>query len=168
MAIMSSPVWVAPDRVFYSAAYGGGSRMFRISEQGGAFTAEELWHARKMRVQHGTMVRQGGYIIGSSGDFGPAFLMAINIETGKLAWRIRGYTKCNILSADGKLILLDQEGNLMLATATAEGLEFHAKAKILEELSWTAPTLVGTTLYLRDNKTIAAFDLSAKSNGQAG
>lgn len=94
--------------------------------------------------------------------------MAINIDTGKLAWRIRGYSKCNMLSADGKLIMLDQEGNLMLATATAEGLDIHAKAKVLEERSWTVPTLVGTTLYLRDNKTIAAFDLSAERNTNAG
>lgn len=168
MAIMTTPLWISPDRVFYTAAYGGGSRMFKITQADGKFGAEELWHTRKMRVQHGTVVRQGDYIVGSSGDFGPAFLMAVHIDTGQLAWRIRGYSKCNMLSADGKLIMLDSEGNLMLATATADGLDIHSKAKVLEERSWTVPTLVGTTLYLRDNKTIAAFDLSAESNRRAG
>ena len=35
-----------------------------------------------------------------------------------------------------------------------------ARAQILEHLAWTPPTLVGRTLYVRDRKTIAAFDLS--------
>jgi len=29
----------------------------------------------------------------------------------------------------------------------------------LENLSWTPPTLAGTTLYVRDRKNVAAFDL---------
>ena len=31
--------------------------------------------------------------------------------------------------------------------------------RMLENLSWTPPTLAGTTLYVRDRKTIAAFAL---------
>ena len=70
-----------------------------------------------------------------------------------------------ILAADvvgySRLIRADEEGTLALATATPEGLEVHSKVKVLERLSWTAPTLVGTTLYLRDHHTIKALDLSA-------
>jgi hypothetical protein len=38
-------------------------------------------------------------------------------------------------------------------------LKVLARAPILEHLSWTPPTLAGTTLYVRDRKTMAAFDL---------
>jgi hypothetical protein len=31
-------------------------------------------------------------------------------------------------------------------------------------LSWTAPTLVGTRLYLRDQRTIKALDLGVDAN----
>jgi hypothetical protein len=34
-----------------------------------------------------------------------------------------------------------------------------AKAAVLNHLAWTPPTLVGTTLYLRDRKALVAFDL---------
>ena len=30
----------------------------------------------------------------------------------------------------------------------------------MKNLAWTVPTLVGTKLYLRDRRTIAALDLS--------
>jgi len=43
---------------------------------------------------------------------------------------------------------------------TDSGLQVHAKAPILTERAWTAPTLVGTTLYVRDRHQIMALDLS--------
>jgi len=36
-----------------------------------------------------------------------------------------------------------------------------ALAPAMEHLSWTPPTLAGTTLYARDRKTIAAFNLGS-------
>ena len=42
--------------------------------------------------------------------------------------------------------------------ATA-GLTVHAKASVLGARAWTAPTLGGTTLYVRDFKQIVALDL---------
>ena len=159
--IMATPLWITPDKLFCSAGYGGGTRLFRISVEGGQYVAKELWYYRKMQIVHGTFARIGNVVYGSShGSFGPAFLMAIDLKTGKPLWRKRGFAKAHVLYADGKLIILDEEGTLALATATPEGLKVHSKAKVLERLSWTAPTLVGTTLYLRDHHTIKALDLS--------
>ena len=39
------------------------------------------------------------------------------------------------------------------------GLTVHAKAQILGGRAWTAPTLSGTTLYVRDRRQIVALDL---------
>jgi hypothetical protein len=61
--------------------------------------------------------------------------------------------------ADGKLIILDEDGQLCIGTPTAEGVTIHARAQLLDKVAWTAPTLVGTRLYIRDNKTIMALDL---------
>jgi outer membrane protein assembly factor BamB len=158
--IMSSPVFIPPDRVLFSCAYGGGTQLFQIKYKDGAYTAEEVWFQPKMKVMHGTLIRSGDYVYGSSGDFGPAFLMGLDLATGKIAWRDRGFAKATLLGAAGKLIILDEEGNLALATPTPDGLTVHSRAKVLEPLSWTVPTLVGTRLYLRDNRTIMALDLS--------
>ena len=163
--IMATPIWIPPDRLFCSAGYGGGSRLFKLSVKDGEYAIEELWFYRKMQVVHGTMARIGDVIYGSShGSFGPAFLMGIDLESGKPLWRQRGLAKANVLYADGKLIILDECGMLALATVAPEGVEIHSQAKVLERLSWTAPTLVGTRLFLRDNRTIKALDLSAAAN----
>lgn len=61
---------------------------------------------------------------------------------------------------DGAAVVLDEDGVLGLATVSPQGLKVLARAQILEHLAWTPPTLAGRTLYVRDRKTIAAYDLS--------
>src|SRR5678816_4200214 len=99
-------------------------------------------------------------IYGSSGDFGPAFFVAVNVKTGEIAYQDRTFPKVNFVLADEKLIILDEDGNLALATASPTGLKVISKVSVLKNLAWTVPTLVGTKLYLRDRRTIAALDLS--------
>jgi hypothetical protein len=63
------------------------------------------------------------------------------------------------LYADNKLIIMDEDGNIGLASPSRQGLNVLAKASVLTNRAWTVPTLVGTTLYVRDRSQIAAFDL---------
>ncbi len=158
-AMMSTPVWGDDGILFTSAEYSDGSRAFQITKEDGEYKAEELWYTRKMRVQHGSYVRVGDYVYGSSGS-STALLTGINVKTGKVAWRKRGFKKANCLYADGKLIILDEDGTLAIATATPDNLEIHSKVKVLKMRAWAAPTLVGTNLYIRDQETIMALDLS--------
>ena len=89
----------------------------------------------------------------------PHFFAAINMKTGKIAWRKRGFSKATCIYADGHLIILDEEGNLALATATPEDFTVHSKFKLFEDTSWTVPTVVGSTMYVRDKHKIMALDL---------
>lgn len=164
-ALMSTPLFIQPDTLFFSAAYGGGSLALKITPKDGAYEATELWHTRRMLVQHESMVQVGSLVCGSSGDFGPAFLTALDLKDGKAPWRERGFAKSNLLKVDDLLLILDETGDLALASASPEGLTIHARAKLLEEKAWTVPTLVGSTLFLRDNKSIMALDLSPGANG---
>ena len=156
---IATPVWNAEDLLFMSSAYASGSRAIKLTKEEGKTVADQLWYTRKMRIHHANAIRIGDYVYGSSGDFGPAFFAALNIKTGKVAWRERGFAKATCVLADGKLVILDENGQLALATATPEGLTVHAKCKITELYSWAAPTLVGKTLYVRDRKHIMALDL---------
>ena len=64
-----------------------------------------------------------------------------------------------MVHADGKLIILDEDGNLALTTPTSETLTVHSKVQLLKKPAWTAPTIVGKTLYVRDKESIMALDL---------
>jgi hypothetical protein len=102
-----------------------------LSRSGGKTVVKELWQSERTRVHKENAIRLGDVIYASTGHLGPAFFTAIDVKTGKLG----------------------------LATPTDRGLIVHAQVEILTSRSWTAPTLVGRTLYLRDRKNIMALQL---------
>ena len=158
---VSTPVWAPGNLLFISSAYGGGSCVLQLSQSGGKTAVKELWH-NGLQSHFGTVIRHDDYLYFSSGHDGPAFMTCIKIQSGELMWQKRGFAKAQLLAADGKLILLDEDGTLALAEATPTEFRVLAQAALLQSLSWTPPTLAGTTLYLRDRHNLMALDLAAK------
>jgi outer membrane protein assembly factor BamB len=157
---ISTPVWNAADNLLLiSSAYNSGTRLLKLSQAGGKTAVQELWFQNRMRVHIGTVIRFGDFAVGSSGDFGPCPTVAIDLKTGNILWQSRDFSRATYLHADGKLVVLDEDGNLGLARPTRAGLNPTAKAPILEKIAWTTPTLVGTRLYVRDRAKMVAFDL---------
>ncbi|MEO1084426.1 MAG: PQQ-binding-like beta-propeller repeat protein, partial [Acidobacteriota bacterium] len=138
----------------------GGGRLLEIRHQEGAWTAEQVWFETYLRASHWTSIRLGDFIYGSIGGNQVSILTAFNWKTGEVAWRRRGFHKAQSLYADGKLLFLDEEGQLVLANVSPTGLEVLASAQVSESVSWSLPTLVGTQLYLRDQTSILALDLA--------
>ncbi len=158
-ANIMTPLWDGKDTLFCSAAYDSGARAVQLVKDGDKTVPKELWFSKKMRLHHGNAIHLGGFAYGSSGDFGPAFFMAVNLKDGEIAWRERGFKKTTCVFADGKMILLDEDGQLALVKATPEKFTLLSKCKIAETYAWAAPTLVGTKLYVRDRKHIVALEL---------
>src|SRR5262245_6377978 len=156
---ITPPVWGADNILVISSAYECGSRALQLRQAGGKTTVKELWASNRMRVHHGTIIRLGDLVVGSSGTSGPAPLTAVNVKTGEVVWQDRAFPKANFVYADGKLILLDEDGQLALVRVSPQGMNVMAKAAVLEHTAWTPPTLVGANLYLRDRRTIVALDL---------
>jgi len=158
----STPVWGPDNLLFVSSGYGGGSRVLKLSRTGGKTTVEEVWANSLMRIHFTNAIRIGDLIYGSSGDFGPAPFTAVNVKTGNVVWRHRSFPRASFLFADGRFIILDEDGQLLLATPTAAGLTVTSKAELLSNPAWTVPSLSGTRLYLRDRKNIVALELGTQ------
>ncbi len=162
---ISTPVWGEDHLLYVSSAYDSGSRVLQLKQADGETSVRELWFNKRMRIHFGSTIRLGDVIYGSSGDFGPAFFMGVDVKTGQVLWRQRGLAKAQILFADGKFVMVDEDGHLALARPGKQGLNVLSKIDLLESRAWTAPTLVGTHLYLRDRKSIMALDLAGEGSG---
>ena len=156
---VTTPIWGDDHLLFVSSAYNGGSRMLKLARAGGGVTVEEVWSNKRVRVHFGNAVRLGARIYASNGDFGSAPFAAIDVATGDMPWRDRSVSRSTLIAAGNRLVILDEDGNLALATPGDTGLTVQAKAQILGERAWTAPTLSGTTLYVRDRHQIMALEL---------
>lgn len=157
---VSTPVWGDGNLLFASASYGYGGHGFKLTRSGGQTRVEEVWSNNRVRLHFANAMRIGNVIYGSSGDFGPAFFTALDAQTGKILWQDRRLSRASFLYADGRFIMMDEDGKLVLASPTPEGLTIHSQVELLTHNAWTVPTLVGKTLYVRDRKVIMALDLS--------
>ena len=160
---IASPVWGSDGILVISSAYGTGARGLRLTQSGGKTSVQELWSNSRMRVHHSTMIRVGDYLYGSSGDFGPAPLTAIDVKTGAIKWQERAFPKASFVYADGKFFVVDEDGGVSLARFSPQGVQVISKISLLTSNAWTAPSLAGTHLFVRDRKSIAALDV-----GKAG
>jgi outer membrane protein assembly factor BamB len=161
-----------PDNIlFVSSAYRAGSRAIQLKQEGNVTHADELWFTNRVRFMFLNSVRLGDYIYGTTGDFGPAFLTALDVKTGKPLWQHRGFGRASIVYADnpsagsgqGKAIIMDEDGDLALAKFAPEGVTILSEAKkLFDTTTWTVPTLVGRTLYARDREKIVALDLGTR------
>jgi outer membrane protein assembly factor BamB len=156
---ISTPVWGDDHLLFISSAYNGGSAVIRLTRQGDKTVPSEVWSSNRVRVHFSTVVRVGDYVYGSSGDFGPAPLTAVDVKTGKIAWQDRTFPKASFVYVDGKFVVVDEDGNLALADFTPQGLKVLSRVALLHSNAWTAPSIAGTRLYLRDRTSMMALDL---------
>lgn len=156
---VATPIWGSDHLLFVSSAYNGGSRVLKLARAAGVVAVEEVWANKRVRIHFGNAVRFGQRIYASNGDFGAAPFAAVDVATGDMVWRDRSVARATLIGVGDRLLILDEDGNLALATPGDTGLTVHAKAQILGERSWTVPTLSGTTLYVRDRRQIMAIAL---------
>ena len=154
----TSAIW-GRDNLLWAATKGvGGTRVLRLTQRNGKTDVKEIWFDRKIRVYHWNAQRIGDRIYTSIGG-SKKFLSVIDIKTGKVVKKRRGFGSTNSVYADGKLILLDDGGRLALARVSPGDISVVSEVQLFDSVTWTPPTLVGKTLIVRDRRSIMALDL---------
>lgn len=164
--------------VLYLCA-GGASHGLKLSRQFGWVSVEELWSTAKLQLGYHNAVRSGEVVYAVHGGNGAFFMTALDVRTGQVLWRERGFVSGNVIYADGKLITLEEDGHLSISTATPEKLELKSRFQLfgpvedevgpvrpthIAQKVWSTPTLVGDRLYVRDDQVLVALDLSKAGN----
>lgn len=148
----ASPV-VFEDIVYCSAGYGVGSTAFRVSKDG---KTEELWRESGNRMSNhwSTPVCRDGYLYGLFGfkKYGSAPLACYDIRTGEKQWEERGFGPGHLTLAGENLIVLGDQGQLVVAAADPSGYRELAKRELLEGKCWTTPILADGRIYARSIK----------------
>jgi outer membrane protein assembly factor BamB len=148
-----TPIFVAPDRIFLSS--GSGAAVIRLSRVDEAFEVETVWKSEQMRSDVNTALLLGDYIYG----FDRGILQCVDVRTGEVKWQARGFQRGSLIAADGKLIVLGEEGNLALVDASPDKFVEKESAKILDGRNWTSPSLAAGRLYLRNQQELLCLNL---------
>jgi outer membrane protein assembly factor BamB len=151
------PIRVDDDLLFIST-FEAGSRGLRLTA-GPASSVEEVWSSTRFQCFYASTVIMGDRVYGVSGYQASRRMMAVNARTGELAWRMRGFSVANLVGVGERLLILDEDGELTLASPASDGLTIHSRARILTSPARTPPTVLGTVLYARDQVSLVALDL---------
>ena len=153
------PMWGEDNVLFMSSGYIGGSRAIKLTRRGDVTTTDELWYDPRLRFTFLNPIRLGDFVYGTSGQGATAIMTATHVASGETAWRTRGFSRANMLYADGKAFVLQEDGTLSLVTLAPGGMSTLAETELFDTTSWTVPTLVDRTLYARDRERIVALDV---------
>ncbi len=161
IATVPTPLPLPDGRIFLSGGYKAGSMMLRVHSGGEGWTT-----AAEYRLDDGTFgATQQTPIYDDDRIFGvrPDGELTCLAPDGSLRWTSGPSHRFGLgpfLLADGKLLVMDDDGELTLAAASTDRFELLARAKVLDgHDSWGPMALAGGLLLVRDLTEMRCLDL---------
>ncbi len=149
----------AGDYLFISSGYGRGCALVKIVADGdGSLQAKRVYENNLMCNHFSSSVLYQDHLYG----FNEGTLTCMELRTGKVVWKERGFKKGSPLIADGHLIILGESGQLALAEATPQGYREKASYRVSRNKCWTVPALANGKLYIRDEEQVLCLDLKKR------
>jgi outer membrane protein assembly factor BamB len=149
---------VSGDHVFISSGYNHGAALLRINNG----KPERVWENKQMRNQHNSCVLINGALYGFDGDSN-SDLKCLDFNTGEVKWSQSGLGKGTLMAADGKLIVLAEKGELVIAAADPTAFKPLTRWQVLGGKCWTAPVLSNGRIYCRNARgDLVCVDVSGK------
>lgn len=142
---------VAGNRVFISS-YDLGCALLEVRNGKPAL----LYTNENLRTHMSAAVKIGDHLYGVHGREGkgrPNAFRCLEFATGKILWETTGLGVGSVIaSADRKLIILSEAGELVIAEATPATFRPLARAQVLGGRCWSAPVLANGKIYCRNAK----------------
>jgi outer membrane protein assembly factor BamB len=139
-------------------AGGEGLRRLEIAHQSGEWTVNQRWASTGLKPYFNDFAVHNGHAFGFDGTI----LSCIDLADGARKWKGGRYGGGQlVLLADQSLLLvLSDEGEIALVSATTDGFKELSRFKAIEGKTWNHPVLVRDTLLVRNGEEMAAFRLT--------
>jgi outer membrane protein assembly factor BamB/multidrug transporter EmrE-like cation transporter len=137
---------------------GVGTRRLAVAHGPGGWRVEERWTSNGLKPYFNDFVVHNGHAFGFDGSI----LACIDLSDGKRKWKGGRYGNGQLvlLPDQDLLLVLSEEGELVLVRAMPDQFTEVARFPALEGKTWNHPVLVGDVLLVRNGEEMAAFRLS--------
>jgi outer membrane protein assembly factor BamB len=148
------------DRVFLSASYGTGAAVFEVTAgpalgSDASFRTRKIWENQRMKNKFTSSVLHNGYIYGLD----ESILGCIDANTGEQKWKGGRYGYGQIVLAGDHIIVLTEDGELVLVKADPARHQELAKFEAIRGKTWNHPVITSGILLVRNIREMAAFDI---------
>ncbi len=148
---------VIDNLIFISVSYNAGAALLRFGEA----KPEVIWSGDDVLSNHyATSVHHNGFLYGFDGrQEERCHLRCVELKTGKVQWSEDHFGAGHLIVADGKLLLLTERGELILAKTTPDKLTPISRAQIIGSDGRSHPAMAGGLFYARDKNALVCVDL---------
>jgi outer membrane protein assembly factor BamB len=144
------------ERVLVSKGYGIGAALLQLKKVDDQFEAEPLWESRRvLKTKYTNAVVIHGFAYALS----DGVLECVDVEAGKQKWRGGRYGHGQLLGVGDKMLVLGEDGDLMLVAADPQKFRQLGKIEALQGISWNNLCLSGKNLLIRNGKQAACYEL---------
>jgi len=139
-------------------ATNNGMLRLAVGHDASGWNVSERWMSGGLKPYYNDFVVHDGHAFGFDGSI----LACINLEDGTRAWKggRYGHGQLLLFPDQNLLLVLTEEGELALVSATADKFTELARVPAIEGKTWNHPVLAGSTLLVRNGEEMAAFRLS--------
>jgi outer membrane protein assembly factor BamB len=155
---VAQPVLLDDRRVFLSAAYDHGAALIDISKNADRWSVRTVWENNRMKNKFTSSVLLNGYLYGLD----ESILACMDAETGQLKWKGGRYGYGQVLLASDHLVVLTEDGDVVLVKATPDRHQEVARFPGIEGKTWNHPVVADGRLLVRNIREMAAFDIRPK------
>lgn len=155
----ATPLVLPGGRLFLTASYGIGSVCAAFDRAG----ITPVWQGvEPLASQYCTPIQLDGslYCVDGRDDLPPAALECVDAATGRLRWTEPSVGYGTLIAADGKLVVVQSDGMILLVRADPERADVLARARPLRGTVRALPALSAGRLYLRDDRELVCLDLA--------
>ena len=160
------PSPVVSESLIYTASAGTGGGLVKLQPKEEGVTPEQVYFEAKLPTAIGGAVKSGDYLYGTTSQA----LLCVDFATGQVKWQERALGAASLCSADGRLYLHGENGEVALVELGSEG--YHEKGRFMPpgppahsqqmEKAWAYPVVANGRLYVRDHGTLWCYDVRAK------
>lgn len=151
----AQPIVFEDGQVLIGSGYGKGSVLLGFGDTDGFSKVVERWQSTQFKVKFNGAVRRGDYVFGLD----EGLLTCINVAGGKRVWKQGRYGYGQMLLVDNKLLILTEEGDVVLVPASPESPRELARFHAIDGKTWNHPVLSRGRLLVRNSDEAACFDL---------
>ena len=146
-------------QLFISSGYNRGAALLKLGDG----QPEIVWENKNLKNQFNSSLLLNGYLFGIDDDENKrASLRCIDLATGALKWEEKSIGFGALTAANGKLIVLTEKGELVIAKASPDSFEEISRSQVLGGRCWTTPVLADGRLYVRNSAgDLKCLDLRA-------
>jgi outer membrane protein assembly factor BamB len=136
---------------------GIGVRRLAVAHGPDGWTVEEVWTSTALKPYFNDYVVHDGHAFGFDGGI----LACIDLQDGKRKWKggRYGHGQLLLLSDQGLLLVLTEEGELALVAASPGQFSEIARVPAMEGKTWNHAVLAGDVLLVRNGTEMVAFRL---------